>query len=98
MPPPRASPPRPTPPRRSPGRCTPFPWPAHVRFDAPRALSDVRRRNRHQFLGLAGDCAVLEDDVVEVEKALEHVGRMLAKFAQVPGRFLAIELSHRVTP
>lgn len=40
----------------------------------------MRRGNRHQLFGLAGDRAVLEHGFIEVKKALHHIGGHLAKF------------------
>jgi hypothetical protein len=69
-----------------------------VRFDAPRALRNMGRRNRHQLFGLARNRAVLENFLVEFEKALELVRRILAQVAEILRSFLAVEICHLGTP
>src|SRR6516164_8430739 len=64
-----------------------------VRLDTPRALRDMRGCDRHQLLGLAGNCTVLEHHLVEIEKPLECFGRHLAQLAVIFGSVLAVEIS-----
>src|SRR5215472_11206263 len=69
-----------------------------VRLDTPGALRHMRGRDRHQLLGLAGNCTVLEHHLVEIEKPLERLRRHLAQLAEMLGGFLAIEISHCRAP
>src|SRR5215469_4971288 len=69
-----------------------------MRLDTPGALGYVSGSDRHQLLGLARNCTVLEHHLVEIEKTLEGIGRHLAQFAEMLGGFLAVEISHCRAP
>src|SRR5271155_1353987 len=69
-----------------------------VRFDTPRALRHMRRRNCHQLFGLVRNRAVLEDFLVEFQEALERIWRVLTQVAEILRGFLAVKICHRNPP
>src|SRR6185369_15886128 len=62
-----------------------------VGLDAPGALRDLRDAERDQLLGLAGDRAVLERLLVEVEEGAIGVGHQLAHALELRADVQAVE-------
>src|SRR5579885_180222 len=66
-----------------------------VILDAPGTGGDMRRRYRHQLLGLGRQRAILENHLIPVHETLEVIGLELAQLAQALNGFFAEKIGHR---